>query len=737
MGAKRKMVNVVTKIVPAKINIYNIFQQCLVQGSAGIVFYLIGYYEFSLLWILVPIVGFTVRSALKDRAKQKCNFIRNLNNFGEKEVIGCISDLPPWVYFPDFESADWFNQIIKRMWPFVNHYAKDYLVDYYQSWLAEIMDGYQLKGFKFERIVLGSQPIYIGGIKVLPYDRERDQITLDLDIKYAGDCNITFHLAKMKFGIRNFQLYGSLRVVLKPFISSMPLVGGIQAYFLENPTIDYDLFGAAQVGEIPGINEIIKKTIVNSINYTMVLPNKYTYQLSNEVAPSTYLEIPEGCLRVHLIKANNLERKDIKLIGKGKSDPYAVLRVGAEEHRSKVIDSDINPQWDEWFEFKILEKVGQKLLVSIWDKDPAEDEFLGSCHIDISEVIKLGDLILTPQLQEVKHGSVNLHLKWYSLSTNLEDLNAASSELHQLNVPLSTSFLTVIVDSASGLPPVKSSVNPDPFIEVRLGHTKYVTKVKEKTTTPVWEEGFTFFLDNPNGASLQLKVFDSKTDHMLGTLTYAVVDLLKKKNLELTREPFKLPNGGEVVLSLSLRIFAAKETGKESDDETNDTESTVEAVTDEQKPSKPNQLSKQDSFMSNSSDISVAQSYVPGDGKIQITLRYSPPRQRLIIVVHKVVDIFYKNPDNLPNLYVKMYLLPEREKTSKRKTKIKKNTLSPEFDETFEYLVAQKELDTKQVEVSLVEDKVMKNPVLGKILIDLKNYDLSSSVTEWFNFGDQ
>lgn len=69
------------------------------------------------------------------------------------------------------------------MWPFVNHYAKDYLVDYYQSWLAEIMDGYQLKGFKFERIVLGSQPIYIGGIKVLPYDRERDQITLDLDIK--------------------------------------------------------------------------------------------------------------------------------------------------------------------------------------------------------------------------------------------------------------------------------------------------------------------------------------------------------------------------------------------------------------------------------------------------------------------------------------------------------------------------------------------------------------------------
>lgn len=36
-------------------------------------------------------------------------------------------------------------------------------------------------------------------------------------------------------------------------------------------------------------------------------------------------------------------------------------------------------------------------------------------------------------------------------------------------------------------------------------------------------------------------------------------------------------------------------------------------------------------------------------------------------------DIFYKNPDNLPNLYVKMYLLPEREKTSKRKTKVSKH----------------------------------------------------------------
>lgn len=38
------------------------------------------------------------------------------------------------------------------------------------------------------------------------------------------------------------------------------------------------------------------------------------------------------------------------MLGKGKSDPYAVINVGAQEFRTKTIDNTVNPKWDFWCE---------------------------------------------------------------------------------------------------------------------------------------------------------------------------------------------------------------------------------------------------------------------------------------------------------------------------------------------------------------------------------------------------
>jgi hypothetical protein len=42
-------------------------------------------------------------------------------------------------------------------------------------------------------------------------------------------------------------------VVMKPLITSMPLVGGLQIYFLNNPTIDFNLVGMADLLDMPGL----------------------------------------------------------------------------------------------------------------------------------------------------------------------------------------------------------------------------------------------------------------------------------------------------------------------------------------------------------------------------------------------------------------------------------------------------------------------------------------------------
>lgn len=59
----------------------------------------------------------------------------------------------------------------------------------------------------------------------------------------------------------------------------------------------------------------------------------------------------QGVIRVHLLEAENLVQKD-NFLGaiRGKSDPYALLRVGTVQYRSKTVSRDLNPIWNETFE---------------------------------------------------------------------------------------------------------------------------------------------------------------------------------------------------------------------------------------------------------------------------------------------------------------------------------------------------------------------------------------------------
>lgn len=138
---------------------------------------------------------------------------------------------------------------------------------------------------------------------------------------------------------------------MKPLISEMPMVGGLQVFFLNNPIIDFDLVGVADLLDMPGLSDLLRRIIVEQVAAMMVLPNKLPIQLSDAV-PAAALKTPEpeGVLRIHVVEAKDLMKKDIGVLGKGKSDPYAVIQVGAQEFRTKIIDNTVNPKWDFWCE---------------------------------------------------------------------------------------------------------------------------------------------------------------------------------------------------------------------------------------------------------------------------------------------------------------------------------------------------------------------------------------------------
>lgn len=283
-----------------------------------------------------------------------------------------------------------------------------------------------------------------------------------------------------------------------------------------------------------------------------------------------------------------------------------------------------------------------------------------------------------------------------------------------------------------------------------------------RTDSPVWEQGYTFLVANPENDTLQLKVMDQKTQSEIGRYTYLIAHLMEKKNLEIVTQPFQLQKSGpesKVLLSLSLRIMKKAEVVEIESEKEGGTEENREEL-------QKSPLKKQDSRISHTSvkdatiptedqlvathvSSNLATPPSPTDsrtseismlvrnpsirslgvdtgphGAINMTLQYSVQRQRLIIIIHRIKGIPLKDPSNIPDPYVKLYLLPGRAKDSKRKTHVIKDNCNPTYDATFEYLISTAELHTSSLEVTVATQKFIGSPILGMLKVELNQPDV-------------
>mmetsp|Transcript_17252 Transcript_17252/g.29731 ORF Transcript_17252/g.29731 Transcript_17252/m.29731 type:complete len:132 (+) Transcript_17252:92-487(+) len=113
-------------------------------------------------------------------------------------------------------------------------------------------------------------------------------------------------------------------------------------------------------------------------------------------------------LTVHLDRIENLADKDMI----GKSDPYVKFELEQDntfkdknygEMISTTKQDDLNPTYDETFNFNIPELKNMVLTVKVMDKDVGKDGKLGKCKI------KLDKLGLDPTPHEYK-GKVDNNL---------------------------------------------------------------------------------------------------------------------------------------------------------------------------------------------------------------------------------------------------------------------------------------------------------------------------------------
>ncbi|KAK6034451.1 C2 domain protein [Cooperia oncophora] len=389
------------------------------------------------------------------------------------------------------------------------------------------------KNFKFTKMDMGDIPCRVGGIKVYTTNVGRDRIIVDMDVAYAGDADFT--------------------------VSCCGFTGGMNCI----QKIDFNLTGMGEMVELPGLMNAIRSVMNSQVAALCVLPNEIVVPLAPNIdVTKLFFPEPDGVIRLKIIEAKNLENRDISFIRKGKSDPYCEIQVGSQFLKTRTIDNDLNPVWNEYFEAVVDQAHGQKLRIELFDEDQGQDEELGRLSIDLKDIQTKGTVENWYPLEGCKHGDLHLKATWMCLSKDRSHLEKQQweSEWLQADKPIHPALLMVFVDSVSDLPYPKAKLEPSPFVEVSLGVNAQRTPVKVKTVNPLFQSKFMFFVRSPEGQELKFEAFDEGTRRSLGTLTIPLNQLMKEPEMEYYQHTFMLTLGvhqSPMVITVRLRAIVA------------------------------------------------------------------------------------------------------------------------------------------------------------------------------------
>ncbi|XP_066299725.1 extended synaptotagmin-2-like isoform X4 [Branchiostoma lanceolatum] len=752
-----------------------------IQLGILVVVWLVGYWAFSVSWIMLGLFVWMWREK-KQKAKEfKIKTARNAAQNEQATVLARLEDLPSWVYFPDVERAEWLNKILAQLWPYVGRYVEDILRS---SVEPVVKDSHEmLRSFQFSNIMLGDMPPRVGGIQVYTEHVHRNEIILDMEIMYAGDCDIQIRMKRFLAGIQDLQIHGTLRVVMKPLVKFSPLIGGITVFFLNRPEIDFNLTNLADVFDFPGLSSLLKGIVADQVSNFMVLPNRYPMPLipDLEVAKLKY-PMPVGVLRIHLKEAKELMRADVGFMKKGKSDPYCTLQVGAQSFKSKTIENTLEPRWNEYYEAVVDQLEGQTMQVNMFDEDPgSKDDPLGNAAVSISEVVKMGFSDVWLPLEDATTGQVHLRMSWLSLSSQMEALDKSLDQMEKVKRiadadALSSALLVVRVDSAKNLPMPgmlkntrqgrsiprmtvkKSGSDPNPYVELSVAQKHWKTKPQYNTYEPVWEEAFNFLIQNPLHQELLAEVKDEKTKKTLGKKVISVKSLLTLDKMS-TKRPFRLDGtSAELHMELILRILSSEADESDDLDEIEPISPTAAGpstpAAPPTEPAQPSPASSTEDRQANNSNGSVvrrrnnaanASTTTPTrpksepaavDGpnpyasQVQLSLHHSADTDKLLVTVHKATNLMPQANQKMCDPYVRIYLQPDKNRSGRKKTSVVKDNVNPAWDETLEFPVTLAEAKQRSLDIVIKNKRSLFETIrgnstgtLGRVEVDLSKVD--------------
>ncbi|CAH1228540.1 SYTL5 [Branchiostoma lanceolatum] len=121
-------------------------------------------------------------------------------------------------------------------------------------------------------------------------------------------------------------------------------------------------------------------------------------------------------------------------------------------------------------------------------------------------------------------------------------------------------------------------------------------------------------------------------------------------------------------------------------------------------------------------------------GDILLSLDYNFKNMVLAVNIKKCRDLAVADDKKKKSdPYVKTYLLPDKTKSGKRKTKVKKHTIKPTYDEVLKYSISPSELETRTLWASVWHNDMFgRNTFLGEVHLPLDNWDWDDRQARWY-----
>ncbi|KAK6303248.1 hypothetical protein J4Q44_G00257020 [Coregonus suidteri] len=698
--------------------------------------YLAGYFGFSISLVLFGLMVYMgwkhSRNEKVMRLRSAMYVLENERAYTTANAFRSKQELPPWVNFPDVEKVEWMNKILQQAWPFMGQYLEKLLVETIAPGIRA--SNTHLQTLSFTKVNLGEKAMKVVGVKAHT-EHDKRQVILDLYISYAGDVEINVEIKKYfcKAGVNGVQLHGMLRVILEPLIGDVPLVGAITMFFIRRPKLDINWTGLTNLLDIPGLNAMSDTKIMDAIASYLVLPNRLTIPLVADLHIAQLRSpLPRGLVRIHLLEAEELTAKDtvIKGIIDGKSDPYAVLRVGTQTFTSHTVDSNLNPQWREMYEVIVHEVPGQELEVEVFDKDQNQDDFLGRVKMDLDIVHKARVLDEWFNLKDVPSGRVHLRLEWLSLLSSADRLSEVIQRNQNMTCktadPPSAAILAVYLDRAQDLPMKKGNKDPSPMVQLSVEDTTKESKTCYLTTDPVWEVAFTFYIQDPRKQEINIQVKDDDRALSLGSLSIPLSRLLASPDLSMDQW-FQLDNSGQasrIYINAVLRVLYLNEDASPTS------------------PISPHPLSPGSGHGEGGTTSEVAPGGVSGAPKpVPTRPKQTTPDSDFasegVLRIHLVEASNLIAKDNFMGGMVKgksdPYVKVRVGGVTFRSHTIKEN-LNPYWNELYEIILTQ--LPGQEIQFELFDKDLDQDDFLGRFKFNLRDIISPQFTDEWYTLND-